>query len=194
MMKHNGLITRYVKLRVAHAPGMPGTLFPPPTSKEIANWRSRHASRHVRHARAVMHVGIAKPRVAGKTFPAFPAHAQPSILCIWQEAHWKLRILWQVQHTLKMTRPYAPVNLVISSSGYGSSLFRRIAIIETNIVLLPIDRLTWTDKGASNETFVLGTCIWNFLMQTVINFCQVSVCEIFMKVIEYYKKIFHEKK
>ena len=25
--------------------------------------------------------------VAGKTFPAFPAHAQPVILCIWQEAH-----------------------------------------------------------------------------------------------------------
>ena len=25
--------------------------------------------------------------VAGKTFPAFPAHAQPAILHIWQEAH-----------------------------------------------------------------------------------------------------------
>ena len=25
--------------------------------------------------------------VAGKTFPAFPAHAQPTILRIWQEAH-----------------------------------------------------------------------------------------------------------
>ena len=24
----------------------------------------------------------------GKTFPAFPAHAQPAILRIWQEAHW----------------------------------------------------------------------------------------------------------
>ena len=27
------------------------------------------------------------PAVAGKTFPAFPAHAQPAILRIWQEAH-----------------------------------------------------------------------------------------------------------
>ena len=34
-----------------------------------------------------MHVGIANPAVAGKTFPAFPAHAQPAILRIWQEAH-----------------------------------------------------------------------------------------------------------
>ena len=43
----------------------------------------RHASRHVRNARAVMHVGIAKPRWRGKAFPAFPAHAQLAILRIW---------------------------------------------------------------------------------------------------------------
>ena len=57
--KYHGPLTRYVKLRVAHVPGMSGTFSRPPTSKETANWRSRHASRHVRHARAVMHVGIA---------------------------------------------------------------------------------------------------------------------------------------
>ena len=57
----NGPLTRYVKLRVAHAPGMPGT-----TSKVTVSKRSRHASRHVRHARAVMHVGIANPRWRGK--------------------------------------------------------------------------------------------------------------------------------
>ena len=32
------------------------------TSKETASKRSRHASRHVRQARAVMHAGIANPR------------------------------------------------------------------------------------------------------------------------------------
>ena len=58
----HGPLTRYVKLLVAHAPGMPGTFSPPPTSKETASQRSRHASRHVRHARAVMHVGITNPR------------------------------------------------------------------------------------------------------------------------------------
>ena len=30
---------------------------------------------------------VRKPAVAGKTFPAFPAHAQPAILRIWKEAH-----------------------------------------------------------------------------------------------------------
>ena len=63
---YNGPLTRYVKLLVAHAPGIPGTFSPPPTSKETASQRSRHASRHVRHARAVMHVGITNPRWRGK--------------------------------------------------------------------------------------------------------------------------------
>ena len=54
----HGPLTRYVKLWVAHVPGMPGTFSTPPTSMETA-------------------------AVAGKTFPVFPAHAQPAILRIW---------------------------------------------------------------------------------------------------------------
>ena len=46
----------------------------------------------MRDARAVMHAGIAKEpfplqSLAGKTILAFPEHAQPEILRIWQEAH-----------------------------------------------------------------------------------------------------------
>ena len=33
----NGPLTRYVKMRVAHASGMPGTFSPPPTSKETTS-------------------------------------------------------------------------------------------------------------------------------------------------------------
>ena len=61
-----GHLTRYANLRVAHAPRTPGTFSPPPTSEETASQRSRHASRHGRHANAMMHVGIAKPRWRGK--------------------------------------------------------------------------------------------------------------------------------
>ena len=67
--------------------GNAGTFPPPQTSKQIASLRFRHASRHMHHARAVMHVGIADPRWLGKMFPAFPAHAHTAILRIWQEAH-----------------------------------------------------------------------------------------------------------
>ena len=48
---------------VAHAPGM---FSPPPNSKETTSSRSRHASRHVHYAHAVMHVGIANPQWRGK--------------------------------------------------------------------------------------------------------------------------------
>ena len=58
----NGPLTRYSKLRFGHAPGMPGTFYPRPTLKETASQRSQHASRHVRQARAMMHVGIVNPR------------------------------------------------------------------------------------------------------------------------------------
>ena len=82
-MLWHGPLAKYAKLRVAHAPGMPGTSFP-----ATAGQRSRHASRHVRDARAVMHAGIAKYRfpfksVVVKTFPAFLVHAQPASLRIW---------------------------------------------------------------------------------------------------------------
>ena len=45
---------------------MSGTFYPPLTSKETTRLRSRHVSRLVRHASAVMHVGIANPRWRGK--------------------------------------------------------------------------------------------------------------------------------
>ena len=37
MFVFNGPPTRYVKLRVAHEPGMPGTFSPPPISEETAS-------------------------------------------------------------------------------------------------------------------------------------------------------------
>ena len=72
-----GPLTRYVKLRVAHVPGMSGTISPAadfkenrylaiPTCITARAWRTcRDACRDRLHA------------VAGKTFLAFPAHAHP---------------------------------------------------------------------------------------------------------------------
>ena len=40
--RSHGPLTRYVKLRVAHAPGMPGTISPPLTSKETASYPGMH--------------------------------------------------------------------------------------------------------------------------------------------------------
>ena len=68
----NGPLARYVILCVGHAPGT----FSPAT----VGYRSRQASRHVRHAHAVMHAGIANWQfplrsVTEKTFQACATHS-----------------------------------------------------------------------------------------------------------------------
>ena len=42
----------------------------------------------------------------GKTFPAFPAHAQPAILRIWQEVHSHLNIPLQFPDIMIIIRIY----------------------------------------------------------------------------------------
>ena len=76
------------KIADAHAPGMPGTFSPrPPVSDP-----------DMHHSTCMTHVpwcmlgsltnGFLWSRSRGKTFPAFPAHVQPTTLRIWKEAHW----------------------------------------------------------------------------------------------------------
>ena len=78
-----GPLARYAKLWGAHAPGMPGTFSPSPQVSDP----------DMHHGTCVTHVPWCMPgsltsgflwnRRRGKTFPAFPAHAQPAILRIW---------------------------------------------------------------------------------------------------------------
>ena len=73
----NGPLARYVKLWVAHAPGMPGT-FSPPADFKGSRWLAIPAcitARALRTCRDACRDCL--PAVAGKTFPAFPAHAPP---------------------------------------------------------------------------------------------------------------------
>ena len=71
------------KIAGAHAPGMPGTFSPPPGASDPG----------MHHGTCVTHVPWCMPgsltsgflwsRRRGKTFPAFPAHAQPAMLRVW---------------------------------------------------------------------------------------------------------------
>ena len=57
--------------------------FPPsPILKATAGKRSRHVSRHVRDARAVMHVGIAYPRWR-ENVPGIPDACALAVVRIW---------------------------------------------------------------------------------------------------------------
>ena len=76
----HGPLTRYVKLRIVHAPGMLRTFSPAADFKgnrylAIPACIMARASRTCRDA--------CRDRLTA----AFPAHAQPAILRIWQEAH-----------------------------------------------------------------------------------------------------------
>ena len=72
----------------AHAPGIQGTFSLPPWVSDP----DMHDGTCVTHVPSCMPgsltSGFLWSRWRGKTFPAFPAHAQPTILRIWQEAHW----------------------------------------------------------------------------------------------------------
>ena len=112
----HGPLARYVKLRFAHAPGMPGTLSPLP----------RVSDPDMHHGTCVTHVPWCMSgsltgdflwnRWRGRTFPAFPAHAQPTILRICQKAHataaeltWHATMcnqLWPTGGTLNMNMSY----------------------------------------------------------------------------------------
>ena len=70
-----GPLTRYVTLWVAHAPGMPGTFSLAVDSKEKLTIPACITARAWRTCRDACRDRL--PLVAGKTFPAFPAHAHP---------------------------------------------------------------------------------------------------------------------
>ena len=112
---HHGPLSRYVKLRVAHAPGMPGTFSPPPRVSDL----------DMHHGTCVMHVPWGMPRSPtilcsrwrGEKFLAFPAHAQPAILRICQEDH---RFMWLPTILRHHT------NVYWSYVGFRSTLLRTI--------------------------------------------------------------------
>ena len=99
---------QYVKLRVAHTPGMPGMSSPPLTSNEAARKRSRHASRHVCHARALMHVGIANQRWWGNVFGIPGACVTPNFTYLGRgQLRCKLKLILSRVPGLSVFRPRA---------------------------------------------------------------------------------------
>ena len=75
----HGPLTRYVKLQVAHAPGMPGT-FSLAADFKGNRWLAIPACITARAWRTCRDACRDRlPAVTGKTFPAFPAHAHPQI-------------------------------------------------------------------------------------------------------------------
>ena len=86
----------------ANAPGMPGTFSPP-------QWVS---DPDMNHGTCVTHVPWCKPGSltsgflwSRRQFPAFPAHAQPAILRIWQDAHSQAYLLGRLGNSRLRVNP-----------------------------------------------------------------------------------------
>ena len=75
------------KIAGAHAPGMPGTFSPSPQVSDPDMHHGTCVTQMPWYMPGLLTSGFLWNRRRGKTFPAFPAHAQPAILRIWQEAH-----------------------------------------------------------------------------------------------------------
>ena len=85
---YHGPLNRYVKLRVMHVPGMPGTLSPSPRVGDPDMHHGTCATHEPWCMPGSLTSGFIWSRWREKTFTAFPAHAHLTILHILEEAHW----------------------------------------------------------------------------------------------------------
>ena len=110
----HGPPAKYVKLRVVHAPGMPGTFSPP---QQIINPDMHHGTcvTHVPWCISVANLYCALKSVAGKTFPA---HAQPAILRICKR-HIASCLIWQGQGAVLMVKRMASCPWQLISVPFG---------------------------------------------------------------------------
>ena len=79
IISHHGPPARYVKLRVAYAPGIPGTFSPPPRVSDP----DMHHGTCVTHVSWCMSASLTSGFLWSWWRKAFPTYAQPAILCIW---------------------------------------------------------------------------------------------------------------
>ena len=125
----------------AHAPGIPGTFSPPPRVSDP----DMHQGTCVTHVLWCMPGSLTTVflwiRRQGKTFPAFPAHAQPANLRIWQEAHAQRRTI----NCEVITRTYRPSEV----------RYRRVEIV----CLVVIYGLIMSCKKQNNVWTVITDCL-----------------------------------
>ena len=103
----HGPLTRYVKLRVAHAPGMPGTFSPPPTSKEpLVSDPGMHHGTCVTHVPRLMSGSLT--RGGGENVPGIPG------ACATHNFTYLVRGPWNEEPLLFC---YSPYNSIVMMDG-----------------------------------------------------------------------------
>ena len=130
---YHGSLTRYVKLRVAHAPGMPGTFS-----------RHRVSDPDMHHGKCATHVpwcmrgsltsGFLWSPWQGKRSRIFLAHAQPAILRIWKETHTGIIFRFWHMHTIHY-KVSAQICILATQPFWQFGELRKIKNIEVQIIM-----------------------------------------------------------
>ena len=117
----HGPLTRYVKLQVAHAPGMPGMSSPAAVFKRnpLVSDPGMHHGTCVTHVPWCM--SGSRTRGDGENVPGILRACAPAILRIWQEAHWHLSQHPCTSAIVVTLKPTPTANLV------GPSLAQRVS-------------------------------------------------------------------
>ena len=113
----HGPLTRYVKLRVVHAPRMPGTFSPAarPQRKPLVSDPGMHHGTCVTHVLWCMSGSL----TYGENVPGIPGACAPSILRIWQEAHGVTWHTGMICIELCKVRWWMKPSLLLSSISFG---------------------------------------------------------------------------
>ena len=167
----------------AHAPWMPGTFSPPPRVSDP----SMHHGTCDTHVQWCMSGSLTRGflwcRRQGKTFPPIPAHAQPTILLIWEEAHWQ-RYLPNINQTSHSPQHYP----VPQPNGWHKVLTPIARSMGPTRDLPGADRwaLSWPHEpcylGRYSEKTQCAMHIWQYKIHK----CQVSLHFSLHKVYSYY--------
>ena len=110
--KHNGPLARYAKLRVAHAPGMPGTFSPPPR----VSYPGMHHARASRTCR-----GACQDRYLADSFEVGGGENGPGIpgACATRNFTYLVRGPWYIIHSVPIRSSNGHVTHILK--GYSTS-------------------------------------------------------------------------
>ena len=137
---------------------MPGTFSPPPQVSDP----DMHQGTCVTHVPWCMPGSLTSnflwSRRRGKTFPAFPAHAQPAILRSWQEVHGSLMVLTHWCLVTKMSCK----ELESSSEAMNNVCCKWISngffVTTTTHLIFNTGRALWTKRSIA---YILRKCFSN---------------------------------
>ena len=176
-----GPLTRYVKLRVAHAPGMPGTFSPPPISKEtaIVSDPSMHNGTCVTHVPWCMSGWLT--RGGGEYIPGIPGACATRNFTYLARGPWHHQVTISITE-LKVCKIFGPVSRTACQSCVSFCLWMIVwAAYSSEWLHCPSTlskrsaSMYQTGQGPKTSSY-FEDCTWTHNIQLELRICSVVPC------------------